>query len=171
MRTPFSPLKILFLLSISSFLLLGQTEKKTLSLDDIFNSGKFAGKGLTGVHWLKDGSHYSYIERDTSAKSTNIFVQSVKEKSSRLALSTAALKLSQTDPPFRFTTYQWSPDEKQILFISAPPEREYLSRLTPAGNIFLYRPVVKIISSADQCCRPPVQRKIFAGWKVCWLCA
>jgi dipeptidyl-peptidase-4 len=53
-------------------------------------------------------------------------------------LSTTALRLNQTDPPFRFTTYQWSPDEKQILFISAPPEREYLSRLTPAGNIFLY---------------------------------
>ena len=95
MRAPFPPFKIFFLLCISSFLLLGQTEKKTLSLDDIFNSGKFAGKGLTGVHWLKDGSHYSYFERDTIAKAANIFVHGVREKSSKLVLSTTALKLTQ----------------------------------------------------------------------------
>lgn len=130
--------KIFFLLCLFGFLALAQTQKNGLTLDDIFNSSKFIGKTVSGVHWLKDGSHYSYYERDTSAKATNIFVFGVKEKTSRLLLSTAALKFNQNDPPFRFTTYQWSPDEKQILFISAPPEREYLSRLTPAGNIFLY---------------------------------
>ncbi len=135
LRTAF---KIFFVYCIAGILLIAQTEKKGLTLDDIFNSAKFSGKTVNGVHWLKDGAHYSYYERDTSAKATNIFVYGVREKSGTLLLSTAALKLNPADPPFRFTTYQWAPDEKQILFISAPPEREYLSRLTPAGNIFLY---------------------------------
>ena len=138
MRTLFSARKFFFLLCLSTALLFAQNDKKELTLNDIFNSAKFAGKTVNGVHWLKDGAHYSYYERDTSAKVTNIFIYGVKEKSSRLLVSTASLKLNDGDPPFRFTTYQWSPDEKQILFISAPPEREYLSRLTPAGNIFLY---------------------------------
>ena len=116
-----------------------QTEKNRLSLDDIFNSGKFAGKGLNGVHWLNDGARYSFYERDTAAKATTFSCTTSRTRPARRLLSTAALKLNHDDPPFRFTTYQWSPDEKQILFISAPPEREYLSRLTPAGNIFLLR--------------------------------
>ena len=86
MRPSFFFLKIFLLLCIPSLFLVAQTEKKALSLDDIFNSGKFAGKGLNGVHWLKDGAHYSYLEKDTSAKATNIFVHDVKEKSSTLVL-------------------------------------------------------------------------------------
>jgi len=138
MRTVTALFKIFFVLCLSGVLLFAQTEKKQLNLDDIFNSGKFAGKGLNGVHWLNDGTRYSYYEKDTAAKATNILMYNVGGKSSTLVLSTASLKINRDDPPFRFTTYQWSPDEKQILFISAPPDREYLSRLTPAGNIFLY---------------------------------
>ncbi len=138
MRTSSAPFKSLVLLCLSSILLFAQTEKKPLHLDDIFGSGKFSGKGLSGVHWMNDGARYSYYERDTASKATNILVFDAGERSSRLVLSTSALKLNPNDPPFRFTRYLWSPDEKQILFISAPPEREYLSRLTPAGNIFLY---------------------------------
>ena len=133
-----SPFKMLLLLCISSVLLFAQTEKKALTLDGIFNSAKFTGRTVNGIHWLKDGLQYSYYERDTSAKAATIFLYGVKDKSRRPVLSTVALKLNAADPPFRFTSYQWSPDEKQILFISAPPEREYLSRLTPAGNMFFY---------------------------------
>ena len=126
---------LLLCISIATW---GQTQTKELSLDDIFNSTKFAGRTLNGVHWLADGRRYSYIERDTSTKSTNIFVYDVAEKASTVLVNTASLKLNPDDPPFRFTSYLWSPDEQQILFISAPPEREYFSRLTPAGNVFLF---------------------------------
>ena len=138
MRNSSASFKIVLILLISGLQLRAQGERNQLSLDDIFTSGKYAGKAITGVHWLNDGARYSYYERDTAAKVTNIFIYDVNSKSSRRVLTTAELKMAQDDPPFRFTTYQWSPDEKQILFISAPPEREYLSRLTPAGNIFVY---------------------------------
>ena len=138
MRNSSASFKIVLILLISGLQLRAQGERNQLSLDDIFTSGKYAGKAITGVHWLNDGARYSYYERDTAAKVTNIFIYDVNSKSSRRVLTTAELKMAQDDPPFRFTTYQWSPDEKHILFISAPPEREYLSRLTPAGNIFVY---------------------------------
>ena len=138
MRALFSPYKTLFVIAVACVTLSAQTDKKGLTLEDIFSSGKYTGKTLSGIHWMKDGAHFSYTERDTTAKATSIYAYDVKKKSSALILSTVSLKLNQNDPPFRFTTYQWSPSEKQILFISAPPEREYLSRLTPAGNVFLF---------------------------------
>ncbi len=130
--------KIALVLCVANLLVFAQKSKNDLTLDDIFNSSKFIGKTVTGIHWLNDGLRFSFYERDTAAKATNIYVYRANEKSRTLLLTTASLKIDANDPPFRFTAYQWSPDEKQILFISAPPEREYLSRLTPAGNIFLY---------------------------------
>ena len=123
----------------TTFVSFSQSVKKELTLEDIFNSSKFAGKTVSGIHWMKDGKRYSFFERDTAAKATNLFLYGVKENARSLVVSTASLRLQPEDPPFRFTSYQWSPDESHILFISAPPEREYLSRLTPAGNIFMYQ--------------------------------
>ena len=82
MRTHSAPFKIFLILCASSIVLCAQTEKNRLSLDDIFNSGKFAGKGLNGVHWLNDGARYSFYERDTAAKATTIFMYDVKDKAS-----------------------------------------------------------------------------------------
>jgi len=131
-------LRVLALLILVEVGAIAQRQPNELTLEDIFTSSKFATKTLNGVHWMKDGKHYSIYEQDSATKSTNIFLFSAKEKSSKLLLNTASLKVNENDPTFRCTSYQWSPDEKQILFISAPPERQYLSRLTPAGNIFLY---------------------------------
>ena len=115
-----------------------QEEKKDLSLDEIFNSPTFAGKTVSGVHWMNDGSRFSSYERDTASDAVNIVIHDVRRGTKTVLLNTSSLKLHDDDPTFRFITYQWSPDERNILFISAPPAREYLSRLTPAGNIFLY---------------------------------
>ena len=128
---------------LSLLLFLSNTEwalaqKKNLTLDAIFNSSTFVSKTVRGAHWMKDGRHYSSYENDTITKGVSLYLYGAKDKTKRLVLNTASLKISPTDPPFRFTTYEWSPDEKQIMFISAPPDREYLSRLTPAGNVFLY---------------------------------
>ncbi len=123
-------------LVIFSFASLAQT--KNLSLEDIFNSGKFSSKGVRGVHWLKNGKDFSFLEMDTVSKTTAVFIYNAKTKSKRKLISGAELKTTESDPPFRFTSYQWSPDEKQILFVSAPPDKQYLSRLTPAGNYFVY---------------------------------
>lgn len=136
LRSRFAVLLVVFLARSSIQSIGAQT--KDLTLDDIFNSQKFAPISVSGIHWMKDGRHYSFYEYDTSTKATVIRMYSAKDKSRKLILSTTSLKMPEGEPPFQFESYDWSPDEKQILFISAPPERQYLSRLTPAGNFFLY---------------------------------
>lgn len=130
--------KVFCMLLAANVMMYAQNQSKEITLVEIFTSPKFTNKAVSGIHWMKDGRHYSFYELDTATKSTNIYLFGVKEKSSKLLLNTSSLKVKENDPVFRFTSYQWSPDEKEILFISAPPERQYLSRLTPAGNIFLY---------------------------------
>ncbi|MFA5833130.1 MAG: S9 family peptidase [Bacteroidota bacterium] len=111
---------------------------KELTLDDIFGSSKFSTKSIKGLQWLKDGKSYTYLDTDTASKSSGVYQCIIKNNSKKLIVTGAMMKLNEQDPSFRFSSYQWSPDEKQILFVSAPPEKQYLSRLTPAGNLFLY---------------------------------
>ena len=111
---------------------------KEFTIEDIFGSSKFASKSVRGIQWMSDGKSYSFLETDTTSKSSGVFLWSVKEKSKKLIVSGSMLKMNESDPAFRFSSYQWSPDEKQILFVSSPPDKQYLSRLTPAGNLFLY---------------------------------
>jgi dipeptidyl-peptidase-4 len=119
---------------------------KELTLPDIWSSQKFMGKSIRGIQWAKDGKSYTYLETDTVTKSTVMMRFDVKSKERKAVVAGSTLKIDANDPPFSFSSYQWSPDEKQILFVSSPPRRQYLSRLTPAGNYFLYDMATKKFS-------------------------
>ncbi|MFA6468944.1 MAG: S9 family peptidase [Bacteroidota bacterium] len=112
--------------------------EKELTLEDIFLSSKFSTKTIKGMQWMKDGGSYTFLETDSVSKSSAIYRYSVKDRKKSMIVSGAQMKLNESDPSFRFTSYRWSPDEKSILFVSAPPEKQYLSRLSPAGNLFLH---------------------------------
>ena len=136
MRKLYSFCSILLILLGATIPLVAQ--QKTLTLDDIFASGKFRGKTVHGIHWMNDGKRFSYLDQDTAAKATGIFICDAETGARSAAIAPADLKQNPDDPMFRFTSYQWSPDESSVLFISAPPDKQYLSRLTPAGNLFLF---------------------------------
>ncbi len=130
-------IKLIFAIFVLSCAVLLAGEKEW-TLKDIWSGGKFSGKSVRGIQWMSDGKSYTYLENDTISKSTAVMQFFVKDQSKKLIVNGSQLKLNSDDPTFKFTTYQWSPDEKKILFVSAPPEKQYLSRLTPAGNFFLY---------------------------------
>lgn len=146
----------LFLLAVSSILFAGGKE---FTIEDIFSSGKFASKSVRGLQWAPDGKSYSVIETDTASKSAAIFSVTVPARVKSLVVSGAMMKLNDGDPAFRFTSYQWSPDGKSILFVSAPPEKQYLSRLTPAGNLFLYDIAAKKFSRITNVSVPQYNQK------------
>jgi dipeptidyl-peptidase 4 len=132
------PMKRLFLLTITiPFLLLGQNKGRLLTLDDIITSSKFKGKSLSGIRWLDQGNKFSFQQYDTTTKSENISVYNIKDGSRTLLVDVSTLKLHPGDPLFKYSSYQWSPQGNKILFVSSPPEKQYLSRLTPGGNYFL----------------------------------
>ncbi len=132
---------------------------KKFTVEDIFSSQKFASKSIRGIQWMKDGKSYSFLETDTTTKSTGVFQFTIKDRTKKMIVSGATMKLNEADPAFRFTSYQWSPDEKQILFVSAPPDKQYLSRLTPAGNFFLYDIPSKKISKITDVSTPQYNQK------------
>ena len=113
---------------------------KDLTVQAIFGggAGRGGGRGTGAIRWMEHGARYAFQQFDTVSRSMNLFMAKTSEGTRESLLDVSTLKLAPDDPPFRFTTYQFSPDEQKILFVSAPPERQYLSRLTPAGNLFLY---------------------------------
>ncbi len=115
-----------------------QTSKKTLTLEDIWSSDKFSSRSVRDVEWLKGDSIFSYTEMDPASRTRSIFMYAVRSGSKRLLVSAASLHTADADVPMSFSSYRWSPDGRSILFVAAPPQNSYLSRLTPAGNFFLY---------------------------------
>jgi dipeptidyl-peptidase-4 len=152
-----SLVRIIVFLFISS--ICAYSGGKELTIEDIFSSQKFASKSIRSIQWMKDGKTYSFLETDTSTKSTGVFQFNIKDKTKKMIVSGTMLKLNEGDPAFRFTSYQWSPDEKQILFVSAPPDKQYLSRLTPAGNYFIYDIASKKFSKITDVSTPQYNQK------------
>ncbi|MHB1049998.1 MAG: S9 family peptidase, partial [Bacteroidota bacterium] len=110
---------------------------KELTNHDIWGTTKFSGKTIRGIHWMNDGKSYTFLESDTVKKGTAIYRFDIAAQKRTLVVHSAQLKVSDSDSAFSFTTYLWSPDEKKILFVSRPPSRQYMSRHTPAGNLFV----------------------------------
>ncbi|MBW7888714.1 MAG: S9 family peptidase [Bacteroidetes bacterium] len=148
--------RLVYILMIFVFQIHAQ---KQFTLEDIFNSRKFSGKSLLGTHWMNDGKSYSFTEFDTVTKSMGVYVTDVKKNSKILVVNSAQLKTKESDKPFPVFNYLWSPDEKQILFISSPPERQYLSRLMPAGNYFIYNLAAKTFKQLTDVSEPQYNQK------------
>jgi dipeptidyl-peptidase-4 len=132
-------MKRIFILLCVPALLVAQMEQPEWSLNDIFRSGKFSDKSLSGVQWIAQGKQFSFEQYDTTTKSQNIFIYDVASGKRTLAVDVSKLHANSDDSlTLDISTYQWSPDEQSMLFISEPPLKQYFSRLTPAGNFFLY---------------------------------
>jgi len=130
--------RLYFIVFFLPMFLFGQGSQKILTLDDIYNSSKFRGKSVAGFHWMMNGEQFSYQQFDTTTHTDNIYVFHCSTGSRSLLVDASRLKLHPDDPPFHYSSYQWTPQDDKILFLSAPPDKQYLSRLTPAGNYFLY---------------------------------
>jgi len=87
---------------------------------------------------VRRGKKLVYAQMDSTTRAMNLWTRAVSDDQRELLVDVSALKIAESDPVFKYTSWQLSPDETQILFVSAPPEKQYLSRLTPAGNLFLY---------------------------------
>ena len=120
-------------------MLVAQTEQPAWDLNDIFGSGKYYGKSLSDVQWMNDRNQFSFTQYDTAVHAQNIFLYDVKSGKQKLIVDVSKLHARSNDSSaFAFSSYQWSPDERSILFVSEPPFKQYFSRRTPAGNFFLY---------------------------------
>ena len=128
-------------LNLAIIITLGMTVaqgQQSLTIQDIFGSSKYSTRSLSGIHWIDDGKAFSYQQYDSVKKATQVWKYMIANGKREILIDGSLLYHDTSKTPFRYTSYQWSPNEQKVLFVSAPPERQYLSRHTPGGNYFLY---------------------------------
>ncbi len=127
--------KMFFLLIIVSFSqIFAQNTLKKFTLEEIWGSPKFSTQSLRMVRWIEGGNKFTYLETDFQRRTTNIMVYDIKSKSKTVLLSSEELKTSNESAKFQIMNYDFSPDERYILFTGILPARGIKS----GGNIYLY---------------------------------
>jgi dipeptidyl-peptidase-4 len=112
----------------------GQEKGKELTLEDIFNSTKFAQKSLRSVTWMQDGKAFLFLQTDTTKKQTDIWKYDVTSGKRTLIVDASKLVLNDSDKAFKISNYILSPDAKKILFTGVVPARSMKS----GGNFYIY---------------------------------
>lgn len=136
-----------------------------LTIDDIFGAPKFKMKSLSAPNWMNDGERYTFMEFNAETKSSDLFLYNVKSKKKELFLTSKDLIDPITKSPLSFMSFQYTPDETQMLLTSSPPERQYLSRLTPSGNFYLYNLKSKNITQLTNATEPQYNQKFSPNGK------
>ncbi|RMD92545.1 MAG: S9 family peptidase, partial [Calditrichaeota bacterium] len=111
-----------------------QEAKKDFTVAEIYNSTKFFGESLQGVHWSKSGKYFYYIERDKETRTRNFMKYDIATGKRSLFLAGKDIKLPGKEEPFRFQHAIWSPDESHLLFTETLPAR----RIKTGGNFYLF---------------------------------
>jgi len=113
---------ILLQLAVISGILYGQEQEKPTpnppeysggnewTLEEIILEKKFAEKPVKGIHFLKDGRHFSKMEND------NIIAYDLESSEVRDTIFEGkSLVPAGSEEPVQFESYQFSKDEKKIL--------------------------------------------------------
>ncbi len=118
-----------FLLSIH-LVGLSQSEKKDITLEDIYKNRKFASKGFAGVHSMNDGEHYCQVKND----SLNLYEYTTGNYFSTLVTSGKLIPTGDT-VPIPMYGFEFSEDESKLLFST---DEEAIYRRSSKANYFIY---------------------------------
>jgi dipeptidyl-peptidase 4 len=128
-------LSLIVLLALTAMITQAQ---QSLTIRDIYGSSKYTSRSLSGIRWIDGGKAFSYQQYDSLKKAIQVWKYTIASGKREVLIDASMLSDDTSKAIFQYTSYQWSPDGQKVLFVSAPPERQYLSRLTPGGNYFLY---------------------------------
>ncbi len=128
----------LFVTCILASSVLMSQKPRDLTVGDIYGTGAIRLPSYGSVEWLQDGQRYVRSEWDEARKAMDLVAYDIRTDSRTVLLDGTRLTLPGKDGTLRFTAFDLSEDESRALLIDAPPDKQYLSRLTPAGNIYLY---------------------------------
>jgi dipeptidyl-peptidase-4 len=139
----FSAFLLFMILAIPS---LAQTEKKSISFDDVFKNRKFSSRPVQGMRSMKDGIHYTQVRKD----SLNVYEYS-SGKYVRTLLTSAMLVPKGDTVPLPIYSYEFSDDESKLLFSK---DEEVLFRHSSKANFFVYdtatRKIVPLCTKGKQ---------------------
>ena len=133
--------------------------QEKITLEDIFSGQKFKTKSLSMPKWMKKENEYSFAEFNSEKKSLDLFLYDVETKTKKLFVDANILVDPISKDKLSFHSFQISPDEKNMLITGDPPQRQYLSRLTPAGNYYLLNLNSKEITKLTNVTEPQYNQK------------
>jgi len=88
-----------------------QTEKKSITFDDVYKTRKFASKGVSGLRSMKDGLSFSQVKND----SLNVYEYATGKYVKTILTSKQLIPKGDT-VPLPISTYEFSDDESRLLF-------------------------------------------------------
>jgi dipeptidyl-peptidase 4 len=106
-----------------------QAQTKPLTIDAIYQPGGLGGRGPENIEWSPDGAKLSYVQRDESGESGELWYMDVKTGEKKVLVS--AGKLASLAPNvnnvknerekerltrYHVAEYLWAPDSKHLLF-------------------------------------------------------
>lgn len=123
------------LILILSFISINiNSQKKELTVEEIYSGRIFSAPGVRGVNWIDNGNKYSFLKNDPETKTVSIFTHNVLTGEEKVLIPGTALKENEEDKPFIIQNYKWSKDERYILFTGVLPARS----LKTGGAFYIY---------------------------------
>jgi dipeptidyl-peptidase-4 len=106
------------------------TQKKQLTLDDIFLSNKFTPEKVENIRWKADGSGFTFTKRNPSTSLNDIYLFDINTLEEKLFL--LAEKLIYQNKQIMMSSYEWTRDGKYLI-IRGPVKTIWRhSRTSPA---------------------------------------
>ncbi|RYF87283.1 MAG: S9 family peptidase, partial [Chitinophagaceae bacterium] len=123
-------------------------QKLQLSVEDIWASGKFSARSVSGVNWMRDGRYYSSLQPDEKNKTQDIVKYDVTTGQVVATLVEGENLVPQgKSAPIKFDEYEFTGDEKKILFST---ETEPIYRHSTKANYYVYDLASKQLSELSK---------------------
>ncbi|HTX88263.1 MAG TPA: S9 family peptidase [Bacteroidales bacterium] len=130
MKRPYRFGLILLLSGMAFATAFSQTERKTITFDDVFRNRKFSSKGVYGIQSMKDGVHFCQLKKD----SLNVYEYATGNLSSVLVTASQLIPAGDT-VPIDMGSFSFSQDESKILFAT---DEEAIYRYSSKSFYYIY---------------------------------
>ena len=111
------------------------TATADLSLESLFASPTFYGKGFQGGRWAESGPVVRYIERDAETGATNLMEYNLETDTRVRLIDGSQLKKPDGDGLLQIEDYAYSADRRRVLLYT---DSERVWRLNTKGYYYVY---------------------------------
>ncbi|MCF8302967.1 MAG: S9 family peptidase [Bacteroidales bacterium] len=107
-----------------------QNDHKEITLSDVFRSGKFYPRGVSGMNSMNDGKHYTVLEKDSLVE----YSYKTGDKT-RVIVGGDQLIPEGEEEAIRISSYKFSDDESKLLLAT---QRESIYRRSSKSHFYIY---------------------------------